>query len=132
MIELIGGNWKKLPIICMLVGCRVDFGVMMLSGEHDDAFDDDDEDNGFLGTSIIEPPDNRPERILSGLGSGIDESGDGDIEIIEPPDDPNRGTDSSLRATILMSPPHICSNFEFIGETFASLGGTGEKRCEGV
>lgn len=106
---------------------------MMLSGEHDDdAVDGDDEDNSFFGTSMNEPPHSRPARILNGLGSGIDESGDGEIEIIEPPDEPKRGTDSSLRATILMSPPHICNNFEFNGETFASFGvvGTGEKRCE--
>lgn len=95
--------------------------MIMLSGEHDDAVDGDEDDDGFFGVSMIEPPDNRPARILSGLGSGIDESGDGEIEMIDPPDEPNRGTDSSLRAMILMSPPHICNNFEFSGEAFASV-----------
>lgn len=52
------GNWKKFPIRCLLVGCNIDFGVMM-SGEHEEAVDDDED---FFGTSIIEPPD------INGLG----------------------------------------------------------------
>lgn len=104
----------------------------MLSGEHDAVDDKEDDDEVFFGVSMIEPPDSRPTRILNGLGSGIDDSGEGEIEMIEPPDEPKRGIVSSLRATILISPPHICSSFGFIGEIFSPLGvdGTGEKRCE--
>lgn len=112
-----------MPTNCLFAdGCSDDFGVALLSGEHDDVADDDDVDDDFFGTSMNEPPDSRPARILNGLGSAFIESGDGEIEMIDPPDEPNRGTVSSLRATILMSPPHICNIFDSFGVV-----GTGEK-----
>lgn len=65
-----------------------------------------DGDFVFFGVSIIEPPEFKPVRMFSGLLLVLP-SAFGDIVIIEPPDKPKRGTESSFFGKIFTPPPHM-------------------------
>lgn len=101
-----------------MLDCGVSGSGVGNGGEDEEVEDNDD--FFLVGVSIIEPPESKPVRIPIGLGSDK-ASGDGEIDIIEPPDEPNLGVDSSFRATIFISPPHICS-LGFLEESNVSIG----------
>lgn len=110
VIELIGGNWKKLmaALVWRKLPPEVIDGPALPSAEVFEPLlrSAGDGDSGFFGVSMTEPPEFKPVRIFNGLISAFP-SEFGDIVIIEPPDKPKRGTLSSFFGTILIPPPHI-------------------------